>query len=257
MSKKPSDFTFDSFKFEEFETDESLQRTKEWLLKRNGCFTGSKIKELMGCGRSTAKQSWGSIEKLIDFSVTAEKYIYKVGKQRTTDTLEMEIRSRPTDHGKYFEPLLAEQITKDGLITDFEELGFEYFGDYKNGGASADGRATYNLETVGMELKCCVSWDGHFQRMYELVHDKHSDFWQHQSEMLAMGVDKLLYVVTEPMTVEKYETQIVLASEIHQKMILERCKIGDAAIDLWDKFGYKEALQIACANYAEENEIVT
>ena len=38
MSKKPSDFSFGEYSFEAFEfedqSEESLQRTKEWLIKR-------------------------------------------------------------------------------------------------------------------------------------------------------------------------------------------------------------------------------
>ena len=45
----------------------SFQRTNEWLEQRKGRFTGSKIKDLMGCGRSTAQKPWGSIEKVYDF----------------------------------------------------------------------------------------------------------------------------------------------------------------------------------------------
>ena len=49
-------------------TSHDLQRTEKWLEKRKGRFTGSKIKDLMTCGRSTSKMAWGSFEKLIDFS---------------------------------------------------------------------------------------------------------------------------------------------------------------------------------------------
>lgn len=243
------------------ETEESLQRTKEWLLKRKGCFTGSKISELMSCGRSTVKQSWGSVEKIVDFGEGAETRIYIVGKQRSSDVMEMEVTGKSLDYGTYFEPFLRQQLIDDGVITDFEELGFEYFGEYKNGGASADGRAIYignkfpeyKGKTVGIEMKCCTTWSGHKGRMYEPVNDKHKDFWQHQSEMLAMGVDIILYVVAEPMNIKKYDIQIVKASKIHQHCILQRCIIGDAAIELWENYSYKEALEIACANYKEVN----
>jgi len=233
-------------------TSDSLQRTEEWRKKRRSCFTGSENSDLMGCGRSTSKMPWGSLEKLVDFGVTAEKQVYIVGKRRTAIADEMEKSAKQMNHGKEYEPLLIQQLLKDGVITDFEELGFEYFGDYKFGGASADGRAKYKDEVVGLELKCTVSWDGHYERKYEPVHDKHKDFWQHQSEMLAMGVDKLLYVVAEPMTVEKYSIEIVKASPVHQKALLNRCKIADKAISLWGEYGYKEALQIACATFKEE-----
>lgn len=237
------------------QTVESLQRTLEWLLKRKECFSGSENTLLMSCSRTTSSMSWDRIEKIVDFSGTAEKQVYRVGKRRSTNVLEMEINSKPTNYGKENESLLIANVIRDGLISDFEELGFEYFGDYKGGGASADGRCVYNGEVVGAEIKCCVSWDGHYGRMYEKVHEKHKDFWQHQSEMLAMSVDKLIYIVAEPMNINKYDHQIIEASKLHQKALLARCKIADAAIDMWyGDYTYNECLQIACANYLQENE---
>lgn len=232
----------------------SLQRTNEWLEQRKGRFTGSKIKDLMGCGRSTAQKPWGSIEKIYDFGATCERYIYKVGKERTTGVRDMDVSSQQMEYGKLNEPLLVQQLLKNGIISNFEEVPFLEFPNYSNGGASADGKAIFKGELVGLELKCTTSWDGHYNRMYEPVHDKHDDFWQFQSEMLALGVDKLLYVVAYPGTVEKYDYNIVNASPLHQKLILERCKIADAAIELWDEYSYKEALKIAIANYKSENQ---
>lgn len=235
--------------------DDSLQRTEEWFEARKGRFTGSRFKDLMGCGRSTSKQPWGSLEKLVDFGASAEKYIYQVGMERRTGQRSQEGSSRQMEWGKENEPKLIEQLVKDGVISDFVELGFEEFPDYENGGASVDGICIHKGEKVGLELKCCVSWDGHYARMYEKVHEKHNDFWQFQAEMLATGVKKILYVVTLPMTVEKYDAQIIHASEIHQRELLKRCQIADRAIELWDTAEDKKtALQIACASYKEKNE---
>lgn len=227
----------------------SLQRTDDWLEERRGRFTGSRIDDLMKCGKSTAKMRWGAIEKTIDFGSTAEKYIYQVGKERKTGLLGMNVSSKQMEHGTNSEPKLIDQLLKDGVITDFIEKGFEKFAGYDNGGASVDGICTYKNEQVGLELKCTVSWDGHFGRMYEAVHEKHDDFWQMQSEMLATGVKKILYVVAMPMQVEKYDVRIVNASPTHQKEILRRCMIADVAIDLWDDHDYPDALAIACANF--------
>ena len=230
---------------------DSLQRTEEWLEKRKGRFTGSRIKDLMNCGRSTSKMIWGRSEKTVDFGATAEKYIYNVGKERTTGLRSMSASSKAMQHGTDSEPLLIQQLIDDKVITDFEELGFEHFGEYKNGGASVDGVCIYKGEKVALELKCCVSWDGHFKRMYNEVHEKHDDFWQFQSEMLATGVKKCLYVVAAPMQVEQYDIQIVNASEIHQQAMLDRCKIADKAIELWDVHPYPVALEIACAEFTK------
>jgi hypothetical protein len=230
-------------------TSSDLQRTEEWLEKRKGRFTGSKIKDLMNCGRSTSKMPWGRIEKTFDFGATAERYIYNVGKERLTGLRSMGASSKAMQHGTDSEPLLIQQLIDDKVITDFVELGFEHFGDYKNGGASVDGVCTYKGERVAMEMKCCVSWDGHFKRMYNEVHEKHDDFWQFQAEMFAVGLKKCIYVVAAPMQVEQYDIQVVKASEIHHKVMLDRCKIADRAIELWKTHSYSEALQIACAEF--------
>jgi hypothetical protein len=232
--------------------EDSLQRTEEWLEKRKGRFTGSRIKDLMGCGRSTSKMQWGRVEKTVDFGAGAERYIYNVGKERMTGLRSMSASSKQMQHGTEHEPLLIQQLIDDGVISDFEELGFEHFGDYKNGGASVDGVCTYKGERVSLELKCCVSWDGHYKRMYQQVHEKHDDFWQHQSEMLATGTKKCLYVVAAPMQVEIYDKQIVNASPIHQKCLFDRCKIADRAIELWDVHPYPTALQIACQEFTNQ-----
>ena len=236
--------------------DQCLQRTKEWLVDRGGKFTGSEFFKLMNCGRSTAKQPWGGLAKLIDFGATAERYIYNVGQERNTGILSMETKAQRMEHGKESEPLLIAQLIKDGVITDFQEKGFEKF--YEFGGASVDGVAIHQAKKMAMELKCTTSWDGHYARMYEPVHEKHGDFWQIQGELLAVGLSECLYVVASPMQVEVYDIQIVKASPIHQKQILERCKIADHAISLWPKHGYKKSLEIACAEYkpSEVEEVV-
>ena len=242
-----------SFEGNPLDINQSLQRNDEWLKLRGGKYTGSKLKNLMGCGRSTSQKPWGALEKLYDFGATVERYIYKVGMERLTGCLDMEINAKQLDYGKENESKLVEQLIKDGVITDFEEVGFKTF--YEYGGASADGMCVYKGEKVGMELKCCTSWDGHYNRMYEPVHDKHDDFWQFQGEMLALGVNKLLYVVAYPMTVEKYDVGIVEASPLHQKVLLERCKIGDKAIELWNDYPKPEALKIAIAQHRESESL--
>jgi hypothetical protein len=230
-------------------SSESLQRTEEWFEKRSGCFTGSNIKKLMSCGRSTSKIGWTHAEKVVDFGSAAEKYIYNVGMERLTGIRSQQAHSKQMEHGTKSEPLLIQQLIDDGVITDFKELGFENFGEYKFGGASVDGVCMYKGELVGLELKCTVSWDGHFSRMYDAIDDKHDDFWQFQSEMIAAKVKKILYVVAMPMQTEKYDLTVIEASPMHQKRIAQRCKIADSAIDKWGKHSKKDALQLACAEF--------
>lgn len=242
-----------------------LQRTEEWLKARSGRWTGSKNKDLMGCGSSTAKKSWlEEPNKVYDFGKKTERHIYVVGKERNTGIRSMQIFSKQMNHGTEHEPLLIQKLIDDGIISDFEELGFEQFPTYENGGASVDGVAKAGLnipkrlglkvgEKVVLETKCCVSWDGHYSRMYEKVHEKHEDFWQFQSGMLATNTTKLLYVVAYPMTIEKYDISICEASPIHQNILLTRCKIADNAISRWGKeHSYAECLALAIAEFKEE-----
>lgn len=229
--------------------DEQLQRTEQWFKDRAGHYTGSRFKDLMKCGRSGSRLVWGSVEKLVDFGAGAEKYIFQVGKERETGLLNMEIKAKPLIWGEENEEKLVQQLLDDGVISDFEQLGFEKFSGYENAGASVDGVCTFKGERVGLEMKCCVSWDGFFKRMYDKVDENHDDFWQCQAEMMATGLKKVLFVSAMPMTVEKYEFQLVEASPIHQTAMLQRCKIGDEAIAMWKNHTYREALEIACANF--------
>lgn len=241
------------------ESTDDLQRTEAWLEDRRGMFTGSKGKEFMSSGVKSKNKMWGDPEKTIDFGSAAEKYIYSVGMERNTGLLSMKKSAKQMDHGTTHEPLLIQQLLKDGVVSDIEELGFERFKEWPTGGASVDGRCIYvcTKERVGLEIKCTVSWDGHYDRMYEPIHDKHKDFWQFQFEMLSLGINKLLYVVAYPMQVEKYDVTVIHASPVHQRCIIERCKIADAAIDLWSEYPRNkgEALRVACANYSEQLEI--
>ena len=230
--------------------DGELQRTKEWLEDRRGNFTGSKMKDLMSCGRSTAKLQWGTVEKLIDFGRTAEKYIYNVGKERLTGLMSQRITSKQMYHGIIHEPLLIEKLLEDGVIENYKPCKFKKFKDH-NGGASPDGTVVYQNQEMGLETKCCVSWDGHFARCYDVIDEKHDDFWQFQTEMMALEVDKLLYVVASPMTIEDYEIKIIDASPIHQKALLQRILIADAAIGYWDTYNYSDSLKVACAKWEE------
>ena len=243
---------FENFELNPFEfiesKDDGLQRTEAWLEERRGNFTGSKFKELMGCGRSTSKLPWGDAAKLVDFSRVAEKYIYNVGKERITGLLSQRITSKQMFHGEKSEPLLIAKLLEEGIIENYEPCSFAKFDGY-SGGASPDGTVIYKGEKMGLETKCCVSWDGHFARMYDVVDQKHDDFWQFQGEMKALGVDKLLYVVASPMTIDQYEIQVIDASPIHQVAMLNRIEIADLAIGYWSTYKYPEALQLACAEW--------
>lgn len=236
---------------------DDLQRTEEWFKERGECYTGSVNSQLMGCGKATSKLPWSDVAKLFDFGQTAKKMIYRVGWQRKTKLLDMSVTSKRMSWGIENEAAFIERLLKDGIITDYKKLGFEKF--YEFGGASIDGIARVGPncnvkgltvgEWVNLELKCTTSWAGHFMRCYEKVDENHNDFWQHQSEMMATKHKKLLFAVARPITIEQYDLDAVMYSELHAKVLLSRCKISDLAISLWDKFGYEEALSIACSEF--------
>lgn len=228
---------------------ENLQRSEEWFKKRSGNFTGSKIKDLMNCGRSSKNMDWGDINKILDFGKTSEKYIYATGMERNTGFRSQNVSSKQMQYGTDSEPLLIENLIKDGVIDSHIEEDYISHFEQKNLGASPDGRIFVKGKEKALEIKCTVSWDGHFSRMYEKVDEKHCDWWQFQTEMLVMRVDSLLYVVAYPMTVDKYEIQEIKASEIHQKAILKRVQIANKAIELWEENHYSEALKISIANF--------
>lgn len=243
---------FGNFELEPFGSslpeDDKLQRTEAWFKARSGNFTGSKMHLLMGCGRSTGKLPWGDPAKLMDFGATAEKYIYNVGKERLTGNRSQQVSSQEMRYGNISEPLLINKLLEEGIIKNYEPCSFAKIEGYSSG-ASADGTVVYKDEKVGLETKCCVSWDGHYKRKYNIVDQKHDDFWQFQTEMKALGVDKLLYVVADPMTIEDYEIEIIEASPIHQQAMLDRIQIADLAIGYWSTYKYAEALQVACAEW--------
>lgn len=231
----------------------SLQRTDEWFKARSGCFTGSKAKDLMGSGRSTSKAVWGDPAKLFDFSASAEKYIYQVGMERLTGNAPKGADSQQMRWGRENEPLFIANLLKDGIIDKHVDTDFEKVTGL-NLGASSDGWCIYKGEKMGFEAKCTFSWDGHYMRLYEDVHDKHNDFWQFQLEMMSLGMDKILYAVADPQDISRYEVKIIHASPLHQKCLLARYAIAEHAISLWDKHSKPDALKIACAFYKEKME---
>ncbi len=228
--------------------DDDIQRTDEWFKKRKGKFTGSKIKNLMNCSQKTSKLKWGK-KKLFDFGSTAERYVYSVGKERLTGCSSQKLTSKQMDWGKKNEESIVNKLLEDGVIQSFREVDFTLFRENSNGGSSPDGLVVKSSNEMGAEIKSTVSWDGHYNRMYEKVTEKHDDYWQFQSEMLSLEVNKLLYVVAAPMSSDIYDYQIVKANKMHQRCILHRINIADLAISYWDEMSYKDSLIKACTNY--------
>lgn len=207
-----------------------------WLIKRLGHFSGSKMSDLMKTSRKTAKNAdWSDPEKIADFSDSKESKAYCFSRlmERLTKLSDQQISARQLEHGKDTEPLLIDQILKDGLILEYQKCDFKKSDNIDWFGATPDGLVRLaNGDLAGLETKCCVSWSGFFDRRIPEVDVKHKDFWQFQSEMHVLGVDKLLYVVAMPMQHERYSNKIIEASEVHQNAMVQRVEMVNSAIDI-------------------------
>lgn len=230
----------------------SLQRTEAWRKKRNPCFTGSVNSKLMKSGKSSSKMSWNDNNKIFDFAVGVEPFIYEIGMRRNTGYMDQEVSARQMNWGKEQEENLIKQLLKDGIISHHEEADFILHPSIPFLGASPDGLIVRDGEKMVLETKCCVSWAGHYKRKYKRVDEKHDDFWQIQTEIFCAGVKKCLYVVAYPMTTEAYMIEEVEASPIHQNALKCRVEIANQAIENWKSYTKPEALAKAIENYKRD-----
>lgn len=227
-----------------------LQRTEEWFEQRKGRFTGSRIKELMSCSRSTAKKAWGEPEKIIDFGETAKKYVFEKAMERKRN----KIIQTPTTAAMIYGTTNEDSVIS--LLKDKKIIKVSFKEFIPNiAGASPDGYFEEDNEIIGLEIKCATTWQSLYNRS-QTVDQSHEDFWQLQSEMLALKCDKLLYVVAEPSenifepNITDLNIQLVKSSPIHQKCIKLRCMIGHTAIKLFlAGMPFNEALQKTCTEY--------
>ena len=237
--------------------EEELQRTEQWFKDRLGRFTGSEMHKLMSCGRGSAKMEWGRPEKLIDFGETAKKYIYAKCKERQRNKVIKKLESIKMTFGKKQEDHVFELLEAKYPEYSFEKVGFiEFIPGVA--GASPDGKATNKTtgEVIGLEIKCSTDWDTLYSRHEEDFDKDHQDFWQIQSEMLALNVDKVMYVVAEPPetilnpVIEDLSIQIVERSPIHQLAIYQRCEIGEMVIqNFLSGMPFREAFYKAVSQY--------
>jgi len=231
---------------------ESLQRTDDWHKQRLGKFTGSKLKELMGCTISTSKMPWDRPEKIIDFGEIAKKYVFSRAKERQSGITLIRSIGKNGDFGKNVEPLILEILKEKYPDMEFKEVGFIEF--IKGiAGSSPDGLID---ESLGLEIKAPMSWETVYTRMETPFDQKHDDFWQIQGEMLALDVPELMYVVADPPediyepVIKNINEKIVQASPIHQKAIIQRCLIANDAIKLYlDGVNFQEAMRVACTEF--------
>jgi hypothetical protein len=159
--------------------------------------------------------------------------------------------SKEMQYGTKVEPFICK--IGEGLIEQkIKEVDFITHPEVKTLGASSDG-ITEDGQFV-IEIKACNNWETHYERMFNLLDEKSSDFWQVQTEMLVWEVDKCYYLIAEPPhTILPYvkgekgfedfkkecgvNFQIVNASKFHQTALLKRIQIVESTCSKWIKDG--------------------
>lgn len=240
---------------------DELQRTEDWHNDRNGSWTGSVIKTLMACNRKGSKLSWNNLEKIFMFSDGIVKFIYEKAKQRETNKYIESSSSISMKYGTRVEPLIAaiseKHFSSKGI---FKEVGYKSFDDLPSAGSSTDRILISddgNEKVLAIvEIKACTSWSTHYDRTFDNMDEKSTDFWQTQTEMKSWNVDKGFYLVSEPpKDIKKYAfydgdiydllddfekeckitIQEIKSSEIHQYALMERVKIAEYVCEKWIK----------------------
>lgn len=247
--------------YDEEEENDQLQRTEKWHKQRNGNWTSSIKKQLMSCGQGTARKSWNDKSKVYDFGKTALKAIYNAAMARRTGRyLDKGDGTPKMKYGTRVEPLIftiaAEMLADKGVLT---EVGFKYFDDVPTAGVSADGVLLTDTTIISTyEAKATTNWETHFDRTFDLMDEKGTDFWQTQDHMTAYNVDICYYAVAQPPhDINKYlyydgdimdllddfrkeckvSVQELQASKMHQQAGLKRIEIAEAVIARWNHEG--------------------
>lgn len=235
---------------------EDTQRTAAWFESRKGRFTGSCIKELMTCDRSASKMEWGRAEKLIAFGDTAMKYVFEKAMERLRNKVIQTPTSYTMKYGTDNESTVVRLLEKIGYT--IEKVGFiEIEGLEGIAGASPDGRVIDNNGMpYGLEIKCATGWDGLYNRHGIDIDQSHIDFWQLQTEMMALNIDAIMYVVAEPSenifepNITDLSIKIVQSSPIHQDAIRKRCLIGNDIIkEFLNGKSFMNAVRDVCSNF--------
>lgn len=226
-----------------------LQRNEEWFEKRRGCWTGSKIKNIMGCNSKGGKMSWADKEKSYEFSKGVLKYVYSRAMERQTKRYIETAGGPAMKYGTKVEPYIL-KIGEQLIGQPIDDVGFKEHSAIPTLGASSDG-ITQDRKMVA-EIKACVTWETHYDRTFDPVNEKSTDFWQTQLEMLVWNVDKCAYLIAEPpnnifdylnelKTFEDFKKECgisieyVKASKFHQDAILTRVQIVEEACEFWLK----------------------
>lgn len=203
--------TFTELTDEQELQSQDLQRTESWHQERLGLFTGSRIGDLMTCKSKKAGKNWNEHFWLFDFGDTALNYISERAIERATGQRIETPTTWQMAWGTQNEPIGREKAAEKLGVT-IQEVGFKKF--LKNAGASADG--LINNDTA-FEIKCPATVKSHRNLMLSDIDESHEYFWQLQSEMLALGVDKLIFATYSPHYPEKSQIGIKDAnlSKVH------------------------------------------
>lgn len=224
-----------------------LQRNDEWFEKRRGCWTGSRIKNIMGCNPKGSKMSWADKDKSYEFSKGVLKYVYSRAMERQTKRYIETAGGPAMKYGTKVEPYIL-KIGEQLIGQPIDDVGFKEHSVIPTLGASSDG-ITQDRKMVA-EIKACVTWETHYDRTFDPVNEKSTDFWQTQLEMMVWNVDKCAYLIAEPpnnifdylnevKTFEDFKkecgisVEYVKASKFHQDAILTRVQIVEKACEAW------------------------
>ncbi len=208
--------------FTDITEETTEQNNAQWFSDRLGKFTGSRMHELMSCSSKAKGKDWTNPLWLYDFGDTALNYINERAIERVTGENIESATTWQMNWGNTYEPFGKEAVAKKfGAIT---QVGFEHFAE--NAGASADGL----IGDMAFELKCPATLKAHRENLTtRIITESHPYFWQMQSEMLALKVDKLLFASYHPKypPLSQLITIEVHKSYIHCVAILERVRIAN------------------------------
>lgn len=231
--------------------DEKIQRSSAWFEKRRGCWTGSQIKNIMACNSAGGKMSWSNPEKAYEFSKGALKYVYSRAMERKTGRYIESPKKADMEYGTKVEPFilkLGEKLVGQRII----DVDFKQHEDIKTLGASSDGISEDN--SFAVEIKACTNWGTHYDRTFEPVNEKSTDFWQTQIEMIVWGVERCAYLIAQPpsnifdyLSEKKgfddfkkecdISLEYIKASKFHQNAIIKRVQIVEEACQAWINTG--------------------
>lgn len=231
--------------------EDKLQRTDQWLKDRQGCWTGSKIKNIMACNSKGGKMSWSDQDKIYEFSKGVIKYVYSRAMERKTKRYIESSTGPAMEYGTKVEPYII-KIGEHLIGQPIEDVGFKSHPIIDSLGASSDGIS--QDRKLAIEIKACTTWETHYDRTFDSVNEKSTDFWQTQLEMMVWNVDQCAYLIAEPpnsifdylnelKTFDEFEkecgvsVEYIKASKFHQEALLKRVQIVEEVCENWIEEG--------------------